>query len=167
MRRIVCDTGPILHLQEAKLLELLQKMGKIYIPRMVDTEMKELYPQWRKYRPEWITIESLLPDETKLAGSLFLSGLLDFGEAEAIILAKRLKSAWFLTDDTEARIFASSLGMEVHGSLGIVLWSAAVGHLNYSRSKKALERLSKTSLWISEDIMSQAKIALKTIFERT
>lgn len=32
MRLIVCDTGPILHLTEARLLELLQKSGKVYIP---------------------------------------------------------------------------------------------------------------------------------------
>jgi len=97
MRLIVCDTGPILHLQEARLLGLLQKSGKVYIPRMVDIEMNELHPLWRKHRPEWITIEPLLPNETKEAESLFLSGLLGFGEAEAIILAKRLKPEWFLT----------------------------------------------------------------------
>jgi len=34
MKAIVCDTGPILHLKEAKLLELLQKAGRVYIPRM-------------------------------------------------------------------------------------------------------------------------------------
>lgn len=45
MRLIVCDTGPILHLKESKLLELLQKAGKVYIPKMVDTEMNELYPK--------------------------------------------------------------------------------------------------------------------------
>lgn len=167
MRLIVCDTGPILHLQEARLLELLQKAGKVYIPKMVDIEMNELYPLWRKHRPEWITIEPLLPDETEQTESLFLSGLLGFGEAEAIVLAKRLKPEWFLTDDTEARIFASYLGMEVHGSLGIVLWSAAVGHLSYAKSKDGLDRLSKTSLWISKDIMSQAKKALKTMFRES
>jgi len=167
MRLIVCDTGPLLHLQEAGLLELLQKSGKVYIPRMVDIEMNELYPLWRKHKPEWITIEPLLPDESKEAESLFLSGLLGPGEAEAIVLAKRLKPEWFLTDDTEARIFASSLGIEVHGSLGIVLWSAAMGHMNYSESKKALERLSKASLWISKDILLQAKKALETMFRES
>lgn len=166
MKLIVCDTGPILHLQEANLLELLQKTGKVYIPKMVDTEMNELCPQWKKHRQEWIFVEPLLPDETKQAESLFLSGLLGFGEAEAIVLAKRLNPEWFLTDDTEARILANSMGMEVHGSLGIVLWSAAVGNLNHIKSKKALDRLSKTSLWISKDILSEAQKALKTIFAR-
>jgi predicted nucleic acid-binding protein len=165
MRLIVCDTGPILHLKEANLLKLLQKAGKVYIPRMVDIEMNEIYPLWGKDRPKWIVVKPLLSDETAQAESLFLSGFLDFGEAEAIVLAKRLNPEWFLTDDTEARILAKSLGFEVHGSLGIVLWSAAVGYLNYIESKNALDRLSKTSLWISEDILLQAHKALKVIFQ--
>ena len=68
--------------------------------------------------------------------------------------------------EAEARIFANSFGMEVHGSLGVILWSAAVGHLNFNESKKALDSLSKTSLWISKEIMAQAQEALKTMFEK-
>ncbi len=40
----------------------------------------------------------------------------------------------------------------------------AVGHLSYAESKEALDMLSKTSLWISKDILSQAQKALKTMF---
>ncbi len=167
MKLIVCDTGPILHLKEAGLLELLQKAGKVYIPSMVDAERTELYPFWKKHRPEWIVIEPLLPDESVQAESLFLAGLLGFGEAEAIILTKRLKPDWFLTDDIEARIFSNTLGIEVHGSLGIVLWSGAVGHLSYAESKEALDRLSKTSLWISKDILLQAQKALEIMFGKS
>ena len=108
----------------------------------------------------------LSPNEIKQAESLVLSGLLDFGEAEAIILAKKLNPKWFLTDDTEARVLANSLGMEVYGSLGVVLWAAAVGHLSYVESKKALYRLSKTSLWISKGILLQSQEALKAMFEK-
>ncbi|MFH1860351.1 MAG: hypothetical protein ABH870_04990 [bacterium] len=105
-----------------------------------------------------------MSDETIQAESLFLSGLLDFGEAEAIILAKRFNPEWFLTDDTEVRIFANSLGIKVHGSIGIVLWSAAVGHLNYTEAKESLEKLSQTSLWISKNILSEAQEALRIMF---
>lgn len=87
---IVCDTGPILHLKEANLLSLLQGVGKVCIPEMVDREMNALNPLWKKEKPEWISTESLFPDEVRKAEALFFSGLLDFGEAEAIILAKRL-----------------------------------------------------------------------------
>lgn len=164
MKAIVSDTGPIVHLKEAGLLELLEKTGNIYIPKLVDIEIAELEPLWRKSKPEWIYTESLLPDEAKQAEGFFLSGLLDLGEAEAIILAKRLKPEWFLTDDTEARIFANSLGIEVHGSLGIVLWSAAVGHLNHIKAKEALVRLSKTSLWVSKNILVEAQDTLNKMF---
>jgi predicted nucleic acid-binding protein len=166
MNIIVCDTGPIIHLKEAGLLKLLQKAGKVFIPKMVDIELNEFDPQWKKQRPDWILVVPLSSNEIKQAESLVLSGLLDFGEAEAIILAKKLNPKWFLTDDTEARVLANSLGMEVHGSLGVVLWSAAVGHLSYVESKKALDRLSKTSLWISKDILLQAQEALKLMFEK-
>lgn len=79
MRLIVCDTGPILHLKEANLLRLLQKAGKVYIPKMVDIEMREIYSLWEKDKPKWIVVKTLLPDETTQAESLFLSGFLDFG----------------------------------------------------------------------------------------
>src|SRR3990170_6188028 len=165
MNPIVCDTGPILHLQEAGLLELLKKAGDIYIPKGVDIELNELYPQWENKRPDWLLIEPLSPDETSQAELLSASGLMDSGEAAAIILSKRLNATWLLTDDTEARIFATLSGIEVHGSLGIVLWAAAVGHLSYDEAKSALDKLSKTSLWISKAILSQAYTALDTICE--
>ena len=95
---------------------------------------------------------------------MFLSGLLDLGEAEAIILSKRLNAKWLLTDDTEERIFAASLVIEVHGSLGIVLWSAATGHLSYSEAMEAINNLPRTSLWISKYIISEAHKALQKMF---
>ena len=143
---------------------LLQNVGKVYIPKMVDSEISDLYQHWEKERPDWLQIELLKEDELDRAEALSLSGILDDGEAEAIVLVKRLNAEWFLTDDTEARIFADSLGIEVHGSLGIVLWSAAVGNWSYEESTDALDRLSKTSLLISKNILSQAQKALITIF---
>lgn len=165
MMLIVCDTGPLLHLAEANLLNLLQQAGKVCIPDMVDQEVKELFGKWEKSRPDWLIIEALLPEDIKEAELLYNSDLMDYGEAEAIILAKRLNADWFVTDDTEARVFAHALGMEVHGSLGVVLWCAATGHLSYKKSKDALKSLAKTSLWISEAIMAEANAALKVIFE--
>ena len=163
MRLIVCDTGPILHLQEAGLLKLIKKAGKVYIPQRVDIEMASQSLSWKTDKPGWIKVEPLLPDEARQAESIFLSGLLDMGETEAIILAKRLKTTWFLTDDSEARIFATSLGLEVHGSLGVVLWSAAMGNLTYKQSMNALEKLSQTSLWISKATLKEAEKAVKKI----
>ena len=74
------------------------------------------------------------------------SGLVEAGEAEAIALARQLSAAWFLTDDAAARVFATALGLEVHGSLGIVLWAAARKYLSREEAGAALDRLAHSSL---------------------
>ncbi len=45
MKVVVCDTGPILHLQEAALLDLLEKAGEIIAPAAVEQELKSLLPR--------------------------------------------------------------------------------------------------------------------------
>jgi len=165
--RVVCDTGPVFHLIEASLLNLLPKAGEVYIPTIVDSELTDLLRQsWKKQKPQWINIEPLTPEENQNVESLTLSGLLDPGEAGAILLAKRLKADWLLTDDTAARLFAGSMGLEVHGTLGVVLWAAAVGHLDFAASTRALARLRRISLWISQDIMTEARRALDKMFNK-
>jgi len=42
MKIVVCDTGPILHLREAGLLNLLERAGKVVIPKGVDSELSEI-----------------------------------------------------------------------------------------------------------------------------
>jgi hypothetical protein len=39
VRLVVCDTGPVLHLREARALDLLAKMGEVLIPPAVDNEL--------------------------------------------------------------------------------------------------------------------------------
>ena len=42
LRRIVSDTGPLLHLSEAQALQILSYAGEIHIPKAVEIEMKLL-----------------------------------------------------------------------------------------------------------------------------
>jgi predicted nucleic acid-binding protein len=73
-------------------------------------------------------------------------------------------SNWFLTDDTAARVLAASLGIEVHGSLGIVLWAAATRHLNRSEAEAALNGLAASTLWLSARVLKEANEALDRIY---
>ena len=91
------------------------------------------------------------------------AGDLHAGEAEALVLARRKKADWFLTDDATTRLFVSLLGMEVHGSLGIILWNAAKGYLSREETESALKRLETTSLWLSERVRREARQALEDI----
>ena len=165
-RLVVCNTGPLLHLYEAKALELLPLAGRICIPQAVDEELSRLLPQWPRSKSELSRINVLsLSVSSAVEAALWLrSGILDAGEAEAIALAQELNADWFLTDDSTARIFAETKGLECHGSLGLVLWAAAVGHFGYSEAREALERLAASSLWISQSILEEAHEALRQMF---
>lgn len=162
---VVCDTGPILHLREAGLLDLLSKVGKVFIPKMVDIELADIDAFWKNLRHPWISIETLSEIESTQAEVLHDSGLLNAGESEAIILAQRLKVDWLLTDDSAARVYAKAIGLEVHGSLGIVLWAAAVGYLQHAEAKSAISRLAHSSLWISQTTLEKACKALDEMFD--
>jgi len=165
MKIVVCDTGPILHLKEIGLLDLLGETGKVIIPKGVDIDLSEINLSWKDQKPSWISVKELSPQESFSISALYNSGLLDMGEAEAIILAQLLKADWFLTDDISARVFANVIGLEVHGSLGVLLWSAATGYLQYNEAKVAVEKLGQSSLWISQTILDKAQKALDDMFK--
>ena len=164
MKIIVCDTGPILHLREAGILDLLERIGSISVPRAVHMELSEIDVSWKDQKPSWISVEVLPQERVSYVIALCDSALVDIGEAEAIVLAQHLKADWLLTDDTSARIFANLLGLEVHGSLGVVLWAAATEHLKYDDAKAAIARLAQSSLWISQNILEKAYKALDEMF---
>ncbi len=82
------------------------------------------------------------------------AGLLDVGEADALALARQLNADWFLTDDERARLPGKQLGLEVHGSLGVVLWMAAVRLIERKEAEEAIERLANSSLWVSAAVLN-------------
>jgi predicted nucleic acid-binding protein len=91
-------------------------------------------------------------------------GDLHAGEAEALVLARREKADWFLTDDSATRLFVSLLGMEVHGSLGVILWNTAHRHLSRAETEQALNDLEASSLWLSTRIYQEARQSLDDIY---
>jgi len=86
------------------------------------------------------------------------------GEAAALALACESRPHWFLTDDAAARLLAESLGIEAHGSLGVVLWSAAKQVIGKPEAEQILTGLENSSLWLSPVVRARARVALATIF---
>ncbi len=157
MKVVVCDTGPILHLQEAALLGLLAKAGEVLVPPAVDQEMKRHIPGWLNDRPGWLQVVPVPDADMPEVDELRSTSELDVGEAKAVVLAQSVRADWLLTDDARARLVGSLRGLEVHGSLGVVLWAATSGHLNRTEGLAALHRLSLSSLWVSANVLREAR----------
>ncbi len=114
---IVSDAGPLIVLLKTNKLSILKELFEIVsVPIAVYNEItakeqeKELF-----LKIEWIKPAKIKKDnDYKL-----LEQLVDKGEAEAIILAKELKSS-LLADDAKARKYAILLNVEVIGTLGLL-----------------------------------------------
>jgi predicted nucleic acid-binding protein len=166
VRQVVSDTGPVLHLREAGASHLLEFTGCVHIPKAVNLELERLDAAWGTERPAWVSLIELTEEYRREALAWQQAGLLGPGESEAIALARQVRAGWLLTDDAAARLVARSLGLEVHGSLGVVLWAAAVGHLGCSDAEATLARLTQSSLWMSARVIGEARAGLRQLFEQ-
>lgn len=163
IRRIVSDTGPLLHLLEIGRQDILTNIGDVFVPNAVSVELTFWNPNWLSYAPIGLQIAVLEPPHRERAISWIENRLLDRGEAEGIALMEQISANWFVTDDNKALTFAKSLRLQVRGSLGIVLWAAETRHLSYLEAEQVLDQLAASSLWISQEVMNEAKALLNDL----
>jgi predicted nucleic acid-binding protein len=161
MKRLVADTGPILHLHEAGALHLLPLIGEIALPLLVVAELRaHVSMLWPAQFPGWLKPHKLAPAAHRRALRWQQAGLLHGGEAETLALALDLQPDWVLTDDAAARLMAESLGLETHGSIGVLLWAAANNLVGKAEAESCLAALEDSSLWMSSRVHAQARAAL-------
>ena len=161
MKRLVADTGPLLHLHEAGALDLLPLIGTVFIPPLVLAELRLHAPALGSpLPPDWAILQTLSETTQARAQAWQCAGLLHGGEAEALALAVEIKPDWFLTDDAAARLFADSLGLTVRGSIGVVLWTATQGLIQRAEAEGHWNGLENSSLWMSPKVRAEARAAL-------
>lgn len=126
IRDIVCDTGPIIHLDELDCLNLLADFKEIFLSVSVVEEIK-------KHRPFALNVKlpfRILPahriSNESLATMCRLFAL-DRGETESLLIMESHPDAIFLTDDASARMVAERMGFRVHGTVGVIVRAIRCG----------------------------------------
>lgn len=118
---VVCDAGPLIHLDELNCLSLLADFESVLIPEQVWQEVMRHRPQALESTPAMFSkIYVVLSPELSLQ-ALVRSLSLDLGEQAALTLMRSYPNAIFLTDDAAARLAATTLGYAVHGTIGILI----------------------------------------------
>jgi len=118
----VSKSSPIIHLTKIGLLDLLHDLfGQLLVPEMVYFECTNSIHHRHEIglikKADWINV--ILITNRKLFSVLHAD--VDAGEAEALTLAVEANAGLILIDDQEARSKAKKLGLQVTGTLGVLL----------------------------------------------
>jgi len=150
----VCNSSPLIHLAKIKMLEILENFfGEILVPEAVYSECvrgggeREDAKEIEKAR--WIRVVNIQDEELKRA----LNVILDEGESESIVLALEQSADLILFDDYEAREFARTYGLNITGTLGILMKAKREGKI--ASLKEELERLRASGFWLSNDLYAR------------
>ena len=158
----VSNSGPLIHLAMIGRLDLLESLfGRVAIPRTVKTEVvdrgkeegrADAFLVEGEIENGWIVVEDNIDGGAK---GLANSAGIELGEAETIMLA-RSKQCLVLLDDLAARRFAAGLGLEVTGSIGVLVRAVKVGLVSRDEGLEALEKLARV-MWLSVGVYEDVR----------
>ncbi len=118
MRKVVTNTTPLIALADIGQLELLHQLyGEILIPGAVMDEIKSEPAKTLVTNAPWIKKSNIGGAERR---NLFKARL-HSGEIEVILLAEDEKANLVIIDDNSAKKTAKYLGLNVTGTLGVLL----------------------------------------------
>jgi len=156
MRVAVSNSGPLIHLTLAGLLDYVFKLfDLIIIPPQVYDEIiikgkeqghSDAYILERAIKNKKIQVRTV-----KQSNSTITSFKLHEAEINAILLSLQSNTDTILLDDEEARIYARKLGIRVSGTLGILI---KLFKDDYFGKSKALQYLKKINeiMYLSSDV---------------
>jgi len=165
---IVSNSGPLIHLAQIYRLNLIKELfEEVIIPYEVKLEvidrgkdegMADAFLIESEVENGWIVVANKQNNKIK---EIAESTGIDVGEASAIMLAKKLKYP-ILIDDLAARRFAIGLGLEVIGSIGVLIRSAKLKKIPKNEALDAMDKLAKI-MWLSVDVYEDARKTIEKL----
>jgi len=146
--RIVVNTGPLITLARADLLEVVGKLPFTFVcPTQVTEEIAEGvslgYPE---VKPKWLSAVALSRSVDPVA-----QATLDLGEAAVIALALEQKISRVCIDERKGRAAAAAVGLKVTGSLGLLARARTLGLVPALRP--LVERLVQVGAFYDEELI--------------
>lgn len=143
---VVSNSSPLIALARIQRLALLQTMFEsVLIPPAVAREIRPSVPAVRA----WLQVQ--VP-ATPMPGHVSRRRLGD-GELEAIALAIEFNADQIILDDRPARRLAEASGLNVIGTLGLLLGARRAGLID--RIRPELDSLLKTSFFLSPELYNE------------
>lgn len=157
----VCNTGPVIHLDELECLDLLADFPRVVVPHTVAREAAAI----RTLDLTKIGID-IVPDPAADLCNVATARVmcLHRGEMAAIILSQHFENSIFLTDDAAARIAAKQMNIKVHGTIGILIRGIRRKKRTTSETIQILKSIPhKSTLHIHNNLLNYAINKVKSI----
>ncbi|RJS82849.1 DUF3368 domain-containing protein [Methanophagales archaeon] len=148
--KIVSNSSPLIALAKIGKLNILR--DDIVIPKAVFDEITKPEKEYVKELYEWGKDKIIEVKNRKAVEYLEL--MIDGGEAETIVLAEELNADAVLIDDLKARKIATLRGLNIIGTIGVLLDAKERGFIN--EVKPLLEELMKRKIRISKELYNHA-----------
>lgn len=160
---VVCDAGPIIHLDELGCLHLMKDFDKVLVPDGVRREaLRHRAINFENVEVKWVGI-SHEPVVEEPLGTMCRVFSLDRGEVEALAVLKKEPGLIFLTDDAAARMVATRLAFRVHGTIGVLIRAIRRDLMNPKEVLDALNRIpSESSLYVKPSLLRRSDLQSKT-----
>jgi len=152
--KAVVNSTPLIALSITGYLFLLETLfEQIFIPISVYEEVVlqgEGRPgALRVAQANWLTIRA--PEQSLSLPAHLLQ--LDRGEQDVILLAQEIRADWVLLDERLARRTATNLGLQVKGTLGVLLIAYRVDLLSREAVIRAVQELGNSSVRLNPRLL--------------
>ena len=160
-RRVcVLDAGPLIHLDELGRLDLLFRMGDLFIPESVAYEAERhcigITGKIQRY-----IVEEVATLSRNLAELIRESGL-GTGESAALAWVEKLGADLFISDDQAARDAADDLGYQSTGTLGVIVDAADSGILTTEHATALVQSVPlRTTLFTTPALLAKVLATLR------
>ena len=153
---VVCDSGPLIHLDELGCLDLLAGFSRVVVPGAVWAEVAVHRPGAlanKKVRLERVDhVGRSSPDVHALSRLLSLHR----GEVEALCIVQEYAGAILLTDDAAARLAARTLRVEAHGTVGVIIRAIRTGTRSRAQAVEVLRAIpDRSTLFIRPALLDE------------
>ena len=171
---VVINSGPLMALAKLGLLDLLPRLyGQVSFPTAVfaevvvrgrergysDAFLVQLAVQQWKLKVLEVSEGDLPPDIQDLP--------LDAGEKQTLYLAQRDKADLALFDDEKVREEAKARGMNIKGTLGVIIQAYRTGLVGFNDVESTIEAIiAREDIWISEELCRRVMGKLKDQWQR-
>ena len=144
---VISNSSPLIALTQIGRLDLLQQLHPlILIPPAVATEVEPTIPSL----PGWLVVQPLAYPRQPHA----VSGSIGPGEQEVISFGLELRADRLILDEQPARRLATSLGLRVIGTVGLLLAAKDRGFL--AKVRPELNRLLAVRFFVDQELYDRA-----------